>query len=138
MPWALHVVLVGRAANRLHGALVVATGQFLACSALATAAGLATETLTWSGLREALWAIVYTGVLSVGVGFTLQVVAQRHARPADSAIVLSSETVFAAVFGAIFMGDRLGSSGLAGCALILGCVLMVQLQSLLRSIWNQR
>jgi drug/metabolite transporter (DMT)-like permease len=138
VPWALHVVLVGRAANRLHGALVVATGQFLACSALAAAAGLATETLTWSGLREALWAIVYTGVLSVGVGFTLQVVAQRHARPADSAIVLSSETVFAAVFGAIFMGDRLGSSGLAGCALILGCVLMVQLQPLLRSIWNQR
>jgi drug/metabolite transporter (DMT)-like permease len=138
VPWALHVVLVGRAANRLHGALVVATGQFLVCSAWATAAGLATETLTASGLRESLWAIAYTGVLSVGLGFTLQVVAQRHARPADSAIVLSSETVFAALFGAAFMGDRLQRAGLAGCALILGCVLMVQLQPLLRSIWNDR
>jgi drug/metabolite transporter (DMT)-like permease len=138
VPWALHVVLVGHAANRLHGALVVATGQFLVCSALATVAGLATEALTWSGLRTALGAIAYTGVLSVGVGFTLQVIAQRHAQPADSAIVLSSETVFAAVFGALFMGDRLDAAGLAGCALILACVLMVQLQPLLRSIWTDR
>jgi drug/metabolite transporter (DMT)-like permease len=130
VPWAVHVLLVGRAANRLHGPMVVATGQFVACSALALAAGLATEPLSAAGLREALGAIVYTGVLSVGLGFTLQVVAQRHARAADSAIVLSSETVFAAFFGAIFMGDRLDTAGLAGCALILGCVLVVQLQPL--------
>jgi drug/metabolite transporter (DMT)-like permease len=138
VPWALHVVLVGRAANRLQGPLVVATGQFLVCSALAIAAGLATEPFAWSGVREALWAIAYTGVFSVGLGFTLQVVAQRHARPADSAIVLSSETVFTAAFGAVFMGDRLGPNGVAGCALILACVLMVQLQPLLRSIWIDR
>ncbi len=130
VPWAVHVLLVGRAANRLHGPMVVATGQFLACSALALVAGLATEPVSAAGIRAALGAIVYTGVLSVGLGFTLQVVAQRHARAADSAIVLSSETVFAAIFGAIFMGDRLDATGLCGCALILGCVLMVQLQPL--------
>ncbi len=137
VPWALHVLLVGRAANRLQGAMVVATGQFVACGALALLTGLATEPLTVAGIRLALGAIVYTGVLSVGVGFTLQVVAQRHARAADSAIVLSSETVFAALFGAIFMGDRLGATGFAGCALILACVLMVQLQPLVRS-WLRR
>jgi drug/metabolite transporter (DMT)-like permease len=128
LPWAVHVMLVGRAANRLHGAMLVACGQFVACSALALAIGLPTEPLTALGLWQALGAIVYTGVLSVGVGFTLQVVAQRHTRPADSAIVLSSETVFAAASGAVFMGDRIGALGLAGCALILACVLMVQLQ----------
>ena len=128
LPWAMHVMLVGRAANRLHGAMLVACGQFVACSALALAIGLPTEPLTAPGLWQALGAIAYTGVLSVGVGFTLQVVAQRHTRPADSAIVLSSETVFAAASGAVFMGDRIGALGLAGCALILACVLMVQLQ----------
>jgi drug/metabolite transporter (DMT)-like permease len=66
-------------------------------------------------------------VLSVGVGFTLQVIAQRHAHAADAAIILSSETVFAALFGAWFMGDRLSATGLLGCALILGCILAVQL-----------
>jgi drug/metabolite transporter (DMT)-like permease len=128
LPWAVHVMLVGRAANRLHGAMLVACGQFVACSMLALAIGLPTEPLTAHGLCQALGAIAYTGVLSVGVGFTLQVVAQRHTRPADSAIVLSSESVFAAASGALFMGDRIGALGLAGCALILACVLMVQLQ----------
>jgi len=133
LPWAIHVLLVGRAADRLRGPMIVATGQFVACSAFALAAALATEPISAAGVRDALGAIAYTGVLSVGLGFTLQVVAQRHARAADSAIVLSAETVFAALFGALFMGDRLDATGLGGCALILGCVLLVQLQPL---VWN--
>jgi len=133
LPWAAHVMLVGRAANRLHGAMLVACGQFVACAALALALGLPTEPLAADGLAHALWPIAYAGVLSAGLGFTLQVVAQRHTRPADAAIVLSSETVFTAGFGAVFMGDRLGASGLAGCALILACVLMVQLQPI---VWR--
>jgi drug/metabolite transporter (DMT)-like permease len=128
LPWSAHVMLVGRAANRLHGAMLVACGQFIACAVLALILGLAIEPVAAPGIRQALGAIAYTGVLSVGLGFTLQVVAQRHTRAADSAIVLSSETVFAAAFGALFMGDRIGGAGLVGCALILGCVLLVQLQ----------
>ena len=128
LPWSLHVMLVGRAADRLHGAMLVACGQFVACSAWACVLGFATEPVTAQGVAQALWPIAYTGVLSVGLGFTLQVVAQRHTRPADSAIVLSSETVFTAGFGAALMGDRIGATGLAGCALILACVLVVQLQ----------
>jgi drug/metabolite transporter (DMT)-like permease len=131
VPWAAHVMLVGRAANRLHGAMLVACGQFVACSVLALAVGVASEPVTAHGVAQALGPIAYTGILSVGLGFTLQVVAQRHARAADAAIVLSSETVFAAAFGALFMGDRIGAAGLAGCALILACILMVQLQPLL-------
>ncbi len=138
VPWAVHVLLVGRAANRLQGAMLVASGQFAMCSVLASITAAATEPVTWVGIHGALGAIVYTGVLSVGLGFTLQVVAQRHARAADSAIVLSSETVFAALFGAVFMGDRLGPASAMGCALILACVLMVQLQPLVWSWLKQR
>ena len=138
VPWAVHVLLVGRAANRVQGAMLVAAGQFAICGVLALATGLAIEPVAWSGIRGALGAIAYTGVLSVGLGFTLQVVAQRHARAADSAIVLSSETVFAALFGAIFMGDRLGPASAGGCLLILACVLMVQLQPIVWSWLKQR
>ena len=63
----------------------------------------------------------------------LQVVALRHAHAADAAIVLSSETVFTAVAGALFMGDRMGATGVAGCGLILACVLLVQLQPI---VWR--
>jgi drug/metabolite transporter (DMT)-like permease len=133
LPWAAHVMLVGRAANRLHGAMLVACGQFIACSVLALGAGLATEPLSAHGVFQALGAIAYTGVLSVGVAFSLQVVALRHAHAADAAIVLSSETVFTAAAGAVFMGDRMGASGFSGCALILACVLLVQLQPI---VWR--
>ena len=96
--------------------------------------GAATETVSAAGLHAAAGAILYTGILSVGVGFTLQVVGQRFAHPADAAIILSSETVFAALFGAWLMGDRLNALGLAGCALILGCILAVQVLPL----WRRR
>lgn len=133
LPWALHVLLVGRIANRLRGAYVVACGQFAVCAAISGAMGLGTEPISLGSLRDAAGAIAYTGIVSVGIGFTLQVVGQRHAHPADAAIILSSETVFAAVFGALLMGDRLGAGGLAGAALILGCILAVQIQPLLRA-----
>ena len=133
LPWAAHVMLVGRAANRLHGAMLVACGQFIACGVLALALAVATEPLGTDGIRAAAGAILYTGILSVGLGFTLQVVAQRHTRAADSAIVLSSETVFTAAFGAAFMGDRIGATGLAGCALILAGVVLVQIQP---TVWR--
>lgn len=132
LPWAVHVLLVGQVANRLRGAYLLACGQFAVCAVIALALGLATEPIALAGLRAAAGAIVYTGVLSVGVGFTLQVVGQRHAPASDAAIVLSSETVFAALFGAVFMGDRLGTAGLAGCALILLCILLVQTLPMLK------
>ena len=69
--------------------------------------------------------------MSVGIGYTLQVVGQRHAHPADAAIILSSETVFAALFGAWFMGDRLGMLGLTGAGLILACIVAVQVLPML-------
>jgi drug/metabolite transporter (DMT)-like permease len=76
---------------------------------------------------------VYTGIMSVGVAFTAQVVAQRYAHATDASILLSSETVFAAAFGYALMGDRLNVAGLAGCALIFFSMLGVQVLPLLPS-----
>ncbi len=136
LPWALHVLLVGGVANRLRGAFVLACGQFAVCALLSGVLALATEPVTLAGLRGAAGSIAYTGVLSVGLAFTLQVVGQRHAPAADAAIVLSAETVFAALFGAWLMGDRLGPGGLAGCALILAGILLVQCWPLLAQRWR--
>lgn len=133
LPWALHVLLVGRVADRLNAPFLVAGGQFLVCGALALAWALLAEPIRLQALQAATGALLYTGVLSVGVAFTAQVVAQRHAHAADAAIVLSSETVFAALFGYWLLDERLGLSGLAGCALILISTLAVQLLPLRRS-----
>lgn len=127
LPWALHVVLVGWAAGRLGAPYTVASVQFAVCSALSLLVAAFTESIGWDAVRAAAGAIAYTGLVSVGVGYTAQVVAQRHTREADAALLLSSETVFAAVFGALLAGDRLTPQGWAGCAVILGCIVAAQL-----------
>lgn len=132
LPWALHVLLVGRVADRMAAPFLVAGGQFFVCGLLALVWSLFYEPFGWASLQAAALPILYTGILSVGVAFTAQVVAQRYAHAADAAIILSSETLFAALFGYLLMGDRLSAAGLLGCALILASMLAIQLAPLLR------
>jgi len=129
--WALHVLYVGRIADRIAAPFLVACGQFLVCGiACLLWAGL-TETITLEGIRRAALPILYTGVISVGFAYTGQVVGQRYAEAADAAIILSAETLFAALFGFLLMGDRLNAMGVAGCALIFVCILAVQMMPLM-------
>ena len=76
--------------------------------------------------------ILYGGVLSVGVAYTLQVVAQRTAHPAHASIILSLEAVFAAIGGWIILGERLTARGFLGCGLMLTGMLLSQLWGLVR------
>lgn len=130
IPWALHVLMVGRWADRMGAPFLVACGQFAVCGLLSLAAAFVMEPVQWAGIAAAAGPLLYTGVLSVGVAFTAQVVAQRYAHAADAAIILSSETLFAAAFGYLLLGERLNTSGLLGCGLMLGCILLVQLAPL--------
>jgi drug/metabolite transporter (DMT)-like permease len=74
-------------------------------------------------------AVAYTAVFSVGIGYTLQVWGQRFTPPTDAALILSLEAVFAVLSAWLFLSERLVLIQIAGCALILGGVLMTQLRS---------
>ncbi len=138
VPWAVHVLMVGRWADRMAAPFLVASGQFAVCGLLSLGAATVMEPLRWDGLLAAAGPIVYTGVLSVGVAFTAQVVAQRYAHAADAAIILSSETLFAAAFGYVLLGERLDTNGLLGCGLMLACILLVQLTPLVGTLRRRR
>jgi drug/metabolite transporter (DMT)-like permease len=117
--WASHVILIGFLAQRVQ-ALTIAIGQNLVCGMLSLLTLLLTaQDGAWIGLSASWWTIVYTGILSVGVGYTLQIVGQRVAPPTDAAIIMSMEAVFAAIFGWILLSEYLS------CVQILGCLLMV-------------
>lgn len=135
--WAGHVLLVGLVGRRLGAPILFACVQFLACSAIAWSWTLATEELTLAMIHASAWSIVYAGVVSVGIGFTLQVVAQRHTPASDVAILLSMETVFAALGGAFFLGERLAPLEYAGCGLILFAVMSVELLPMMRARWSR-
>ncbi len=78
-------------------------------------------------VSQAIPAILYGGVLSVGLGYTLQVVAQRNAIPSHAAIIFSMESVFSALAAWLILGETLSSRAIFGCALMLAGMLIAQL-----------
>lgn len=91
------------------------------------------EPVNVAGLNATIGPIAYTGVFSVGIAFTAQVVAQRCAHATDAAIVLSAETLFAALFGFLLMNDRLGTAGMLGFGLIFFSIVGGQLLPMWRT-----
>ena len=130
--WAVHVHLIGYLAKRANPRNIACL-QFLACSALSLVAAVLFEEIAIAPILQATVPIFYGGVLSAGVAFTLQIIGQRTSPPAHAAIVMSLETVFAALAGYVVLHERLGPRDLAGCALMLAGLMVVQLPLLLSS-----
>lgn len=129
--WALHVILVGWIVKRID-VTKFAVGQLLVCGLASLALGLIFEPQGLQSISKVWLLVVYTGVLTIGMGFTLQAVGQRTAPPADAAIILSMETVFAALSGWIFLRENLLPVQLAGCGIMLIGMLTAQSDVLFR------
>ncbi|BCR03656.1 transporter [Desulfuromonas versatilis] len=128
--WAGHVLLIGWLSPRMD-ALKLSAIQFAVCAVLSLLTALLLETITLDSVLQATVPILYGGLMSVGVAYTLQVVAQRDAHPAHTAILLSLEGVFAAIGGWLLLGETLGPRALLGCALMLSGMLLSELSAYL-------
>jgi drug/metabolite transporter (DMT)-like permease len=124
--WGVHVLLVGHFASR-HDPVRLAFLQFVVCALISLALALLLEPIRLGDMLAAAPALLYGGVVAVGLGYTLQVVAQKHAIASHAAIILSLEAVFAALAGALFLGESLAARGYLGCALMLAGMLVAQL-----------
>jgi len=124
--WAGHTHVLARLAPG-SDPLMLAVAQFSTCALLSWISAIGLEAIGWSGIYAAAIPILYGGLLSVGIAYTLQVVAQRHAHPAHASIFLSLEAVFAAIAGWLILSERLTPRALAGCALMLSAMLLTQL-----------
>ncbi len=123
--WAVHVLIIGAVSPRAD-ALKLAGLQFAIVAVLAGIAAALFEDVDLSRVRQAGGAILYSGVLSVGVAFTLQVVAQRDAPPAHAAILLSLEAVCAALAGWLVLHEHMALREIIGCAVMLTGMLVSQ------------
>ncbi len=126
--WAVHVLVLSWLSPRTN-ALRLACTQYAVCACLSLAAGVASEPLTWEGTLGAAIPLLYGGLLSVGVAYTLQIVAQRHAPPAHAAIILSLEAAFAALAGWVVLDELLSARDFAGCVLMLAGMIVAHLRS---------
>lgn len=125
--WAVQVILIGKFGKRTGRPLALSAIQFFVCAILGLSVALAFETFDWGAIRAAANEILFAGIFSSGVAFTFQAIGQRHTTPSQAAIFLSSESLFAALFGAILLGERIGGIGYAGCALMFTSMLLVEI-----------
>lgn len=125
--WALQVVVVGKSQGQLD-ALPFALGQYLVCGIFNLITGVFFERPSRADMVFVLPAIVYTAVFSVAIGFTLQVIGQKHTPASDAAIILSLEAVFTAFFGWLILHESLLPVQLIGCGIILSAVILVQIK----------
>ncbi len=126
--WAMHIILVGRLAGQGVNVLALSAVQFVTCGALNLAFALALEPQGLGSLAAAWPVVLYSALLPIGLGFTLQIAGQKHAPPVDAAIILSMEAVFATLFGFLFLQEILTSQQLFGCVLILAAMILSQLK----------
>jgi drug/metabolite transporter (DMT)-like permease len=124
--WAGHVLVIGRFSPNMDS-YRLAFIQYAACSLMSLAVAGIWETTTIEALSRAALPILYGGVCSVGIAYTLQIVGQKEAPSAHAAILLSLESVFAAIGGWIILDELLTPRQLAGCSLMLLGMLLSQL-----------
>ncbi|HMZ06847.1 MAG TPA: DMT family transporter [Anaerolineales bacterium] len=122
--WAFHVVVLGKYAHHFES-MTFSVGQLLVCGLVNLGIGLVIEPLPVFDTNF-LFAIGYTAFLSLGLCYTLQIWAQKHTPPADAALLLSLESVFAVISGWLLLDERLAVVQIIGCVMIFGAVLLSQ------------
>jgi drug/metabolite transporter (DMT)-like permease len=134
--FAVQILFVERFSAKLS-ALRFSTAQFFGCAAVSAVAALFFDAAPFGGMERAVVPLLYTGVLSVGVAYTLQVVGQRDALAAHAALIMSLESVFGALSGALFLGEDMGARGYTG-ALLMVVGIVVSQGDLLGESWLRR
>jgi drug/metabolite transporter (DMT)-like permease len=123
--WALHVLIIDRY-GRFVDSISLSVIQFAICSVLCLLTAAAVENPSLAGIIDAAVPILYGGLFSVGVAYTLQVVAQKSAPPSHAAIILSLEGAFAALGGWLLIGEFLDFRSIVGCSLMFSGMLASQ------------
>ena len=125
------ILCVDRYAPRVDG-FTLARDEFLITGVLGMAAALMTEEIRPEGLLEAIIPILYAGILSGAVGYTIQIVGQREVNPTVASLIMCMESVFAVLTGAVLLGERMTLREGLGCVLMFAAVILAQLSTLIR------
>ena len=124
--FAAHVLVIGYLAKRMDP-LKLSLVQYCISGVLSLFIAVAIEVITWDMIVDTTIPLLYAGVMSIGVGYTLQVVAQQHAKSSHAAIILGLEGAFAVLGGWLLLDEYLSTRGLVGCGLMLTGMFLSQL-----------
>jgi drug/metabolite transporter (DMT)-like permease len=124
--WAVQVIMLGFIMRTAGQPVLISCVSFILVGAAAMILAFILETPNLDGILAGWQQIAYTGIFSTAIAFSLQAVGQQHVPAANAAIILSSESLFAALGGAIFMAERLTPIGYAGATLLFAAIVMVE------------
>ncbi len=130
--WAAHILLIAHFSTKVD-TLILSAFQFAICSIFSIITALFFETISMNIIKLAIIPILYGGICSVGIGYTLQVIGQQHAQPSHAAIILSMEVVVGAVGGWLILNENLGVHGILGGLLMFAGMLVSQIDNFNRS-----
>ena len=125
--WSLHIIFIGKFIKNFNLPLFFGSLQALVVSLFSIFFAFFFETITFANILNESVSIIYAGVMSGGIAFTLQIYAQKNISPAPSAIIFSLESVFATIAAWIILDQVLGINNLIGCTFILIGVIFSQL-----------
>ena len=128
--FAVQVVLIGYIVQKTTRPLFYSALQYSACAFTGLLLAFLLEDISWQILTDNALQLLYAGVVSGGIAYTLQAVGQQHTPASDAAVILAGEALFAALAGMIFLGDRLSPMRWLGCGLIFTAILLVELGAL--------
>ncbi|MFT6915950.1 MAG: drug/metabolite transporter (DMT)-like permease [Motiliproteus sp.] len=123
--WTAHVILIGWLSRKVD-AISLSISQFIVAAVLASIAALLFETPSLPDFQAAWLPLLYAGVASSGIAFTMQIIAQRKIEPSITALILSTEAIFAVLGGWLVLGEVIGAKELLGCSLMLAGMLVSQ------------
>ena len=112
---------------KLASAVELAAIQFATAAVVSAVIASFTESPNWAGIAAATVPILYCGVVSGGIGYTLQIVAQKFTDPTIASLLMSLESVFAVIAGALLLGEQMSSRELLGCVVMFAATILVQI-----------
>lgn len=124
--FSIHILVIDHFTQKVDG-VEMSCVQFLVVTILSSAGMLLTETPSMEAIMACIGPILYVGIFSSGVAYTLQILAQKDSNPTVVSLLLSLESVFATLAGAIILGDQMSGKEYFGCALMLAAVVLAQL-----------
>ena len=125
--WALQIIFVDMFVDKVEG-LKLSCIQFVTAGILSAIAAFIFETPEIGAIIEGSVVIIYTAVMVVGVAYTLQIIGQKYTSPTAAAIIMSLESVFAVISGAIFLGESMNAKEMLGCFIMFVAVVITQLK----------
>jgi len=131
--FTFQILCVDHYAPRVSG-VRLARDEFFVTGGLSMLIAAATETITWEGVIEGLIPILYAGVMSGAVGYTLQVLGQKDTDPTVASILMCLESVFATLTGVLILGETMTPREIAGCVMMFSAVILAQLSPVISSI----